>query len=214
LTLLVLIVVVKILYPEDPNMAVENKQELKATSSKQVLKQNKSLFFIMGAKKLKTSAITAKICKYFRNGRYPDLSDELVKDGITEKEKKAFFLAEGYGLLHWAVNRLNDARALDWLCEVFSQETVKETFSQKDFKIFKDFLLLEAELEKMDLRNEASNEVRIEKIKILLRVDPETVTNFMQNHSDEKLKSDYVTASERIAKLAAAHDVVCTRALS
>lgn len=131
--------------------------------------------------------ISKRVFKRFFAGEYQELENDLVLYRLTKEQITDFFLAEGHSILNWAIVSALNAKPLAFLSKIVDRLTLKKVLLSDDLTILQDFLFAESGLERGGVENyEEVKASQIEKIRLMLDIDRETLEGFIKEKISTK----------------------------
>ena len=129
---------------------------------------------------------------------YLQLKNDAKKYALNETKYEEFFSSiQGYRVLCWTVNMTCDYTALNFLCDNIQAKFLEKALSFKKFAIFKTFLKVECDVE-YDA-DEVDNLIRIEKLKLLLKISPIGLKEFMKTHQKKTWMTKFMLENYHLA---------------
>lgn len=126
-------------------------------------------------------------------GQLAALFEQYKQDLIKE-----FFLEEGFAILKWTVVYISNPKVFSFLVDKLPRSILKDLLETNDFEILKGFLRTEAGEEKFGQKEQ--QQFRIDKFKLLLKIDAEWVKKFMDTHRDAKYFTKKIAEDFEIAQ--------------
>lgn len=126
-------------------------------------------------------------------GRPDTLEDDLKDRGINLAILDAWFRSheQGRPILYKAVLLSRTVNLLAFIENKISKKTIKEVMGNNFSDLLEAFLRAQPEWERFKWYTAERKQLRIEKFKVLLKIDQEFVMNFIEQHKDEP----YMTAA-------------------
>jgi len=114
-------------------------------------------------------------------GQYQQLGRSLPNFQLNGEGLTNFFAKEGPYLLMWSILYQETSEPLQFICEYVPTNVLQEALRRKNYVALKGFLLGETGLEEDGLIDERKLKNRVEKINLLLKVDPEGLEAYMDS---------------------------------
>jgi len=166
-------------------------QRMQDTSS------DKGLFFLKGAEEDSLKRISGsyrkierEILNLFVQQEYQKL--RMMLSVAPPKNKDAFFEKRGDSILYHAVADSNDTEALKIITENVSTTILKKLLRHNNFEILRGLVGIQYSLRTYTFSGQTEEEavgkmaLFSEKLQCLSRIDPELLTDFLEQHREEK----------------------------
>ena len=133
-------------------------------------------------------------------GEYNLLEQRLQEFGLKQEQKMYdYFRKEGPYLLRCSTLHWSAPASLRFICEHIPKDLLKETLRMNNYSNIEGFLRAHTGLEKKRLIDETRLEERREKLRLLLKVDPEGLEEYMKSEHFQTQFSTGVKASFQAA---------------
>ena len=121
---------------------------------------------------------------------YYQLKRDSEKYALKDKHLEEFFGSlHGYRVLQWTTNICCDSAALNFLCENIPLNFLEQSLKFAKFAVLKNFLKIECNVDDSD---EVDNMIIVEKLKLLIKIAPKPVEQFMLKHRNKKWMNEQI----------------------
>lgn len=149
--------------------------------------------------KLSHAEIRKQVYKRLNEHNYTGLRQDIALYKLTDEQISDFFLKEGSRLLIWSLISAAPEGALQLWADVVPKDTFMSVLSKDDFKILREFLEVQVELERKEWQTEEGRKDQIKVFSILLSKDANAILAFMKKNAgntslfSEKISRNFAT---------------------
>lgn len=128
-----------------------------------------------------------------------------ILKNTPDEVKETFFEDFGYSILHYAVTRSSDMKALNLITDNIPVTVIQDLLRNNDFEILKDLIGIQYSIENYTISGQTEEEeVResmlvSQKLAFLSQIDSELLGAFLEKYEKEKYMSESVTQMLRAA---------------
>ncbi len=136
-----------------------------------------------------------------QSGQYQQLSDTLSNFQLKGQAMVDFFSKEGAFLLRFSLLRSETVDALHFICANVPEDVLRKSLASDHYYALSSFLLGDSGLEESGLIDETMRDNRLEKLKLLVTLDPIGLAEYMESeyfktHFSEGVKKSFRQALE------------------